>query len=280
MLAQASADDSAHVLAVPVEGGATVVAWERPAAFSPDGSLAVEAEGTRVRVTRRVDGESWTIANDGRELRFDSGGGQVAWDVASKGIAHPDVREHALWVGEVTGAGARKLATTVGGGLVGWAQGDQALVATGRIGAGGQEGIWSIPLDGSDPILIHQVLRPRDVLLSPAGGWVAFYAAFTGDPGQNGLWVLRIDGSSISKVTPFGAYRWRDEGHLLLIPLTDAQPPSLFEVDPAAGRARSAHRPDAHFAPDRQCRLARLPRRNPSGVHVLGGPCRMGAQAA
>ena len=237
VLAQASAEDPAHVLAVPVEGGSTVVAWERPAAFSPDGSLAVEAEGTRVRVTRRVNGESWTIDNDGRELRFDSGGGRVAWDVTSKGIAHPDVREHALWVGDVTGAGARVLATTVGGGLVGWAQGDQALVATGRIGAGGQEGIWSIPLDGSDPILIHQVLRPRDVLLSPAGGWVAFYAAFTGDPGQNGLWVLRIDGSSISKVTPFGAYRWRDEGHLLLIPLTVAQQPSIFEVDPAAGRA-------------------------------------------
>jgi hypothetical protein len=237
VLAQPSAEDSALVLSVPVEGGAAVVAWERPAAFSPDGSLAVEAEGTRVRLTRRVDGESWTIANDGRELRFAHSGSQVAWDVASKGIAHPDVREHALWVAEVTGAGARKLATTIGGGLVGWAQGGQALVATGRIGADGQEGIWSIPLDGSGPILLHQVFRPRDVLLSPAGGWVAFYAAFTGDSGQNGLWVLRIDGTSISKVTPFGSFRWRDEGHLLLIPLTNALPPSLFEVDPAAGRA-------------------------------------------
>ena len=237
VLARPSPESSALVLSLPVDGGTSRVAWERPAAFSPDGLLAVEAEGTRVRLTRREDGESWTIANDGRELRFAPGGRYVAWDVASKSIAHPDVREHALWVAEVTGAGGRRLATTIGGGLVGWAQDGLALVAAGRIESDGQEGLWSIPLDGSAPLLIHQVLRPRDVLLSPAGGWVAFYAAFTGDPGKNGLWVVRIDGSSISKITPFGAYRWRDEGHLLLIPLTGAELPSIFEVDPVAGRA-------------------------------------------
>lgn len=237
VLAQPSPDAPSVVLSVPVAGGAAEVAWERPAIFSPDGSLAIEPEGTRVRITRRVGGVSWAIANAGRELRFAPGGALVAWDVTSKGIAHPDVREHALWVAEVTGTGSRKLATTIGGGLVGWAEGGQALIATGRIGADGQEGIWSVALDGSEPKLIHQVHRPRDPLLSPAGGWVAFYVAFTGDPGQNGLWILRLTGASISKVTPFGAYRWRDEGRLLLIPLADSQPPSLFEIDAAAGRA-------------------------------------------
>ncbi len=237
MLAQPSPDDPAVLLSVPIGGSAPAVAWERPAVFSPDGSLAVEAEGARVRLTRRAGGESWTIANAGRELRFAPGGALVAWDVTSNGIAHPDVREHALWVAELKGSGARKLATTIGGGLVGWAEGGQALIATGRIGADGQEGIWSIGLDGSDPKLVHQVHRPRDPLLSPAGGWLAFYAAFTGDPGQNGLWILRLDGGSISKVTPFGAYRWRGEGRLLLIPLADSQTPSLFEIDAVAGRA-------------------------------------------
>ena len=237
VLAQPAPEDQAQVRAVPVDGGAARVAWEGPAAFSPDGLLAVEPEGDRVRLTRRSDDKSWTIANAGRELRFAPGGALVAWEVVAKGITHPDVREHSLWVAEVTGVGARKVATTIGGGLAGWAEGGQALIATGRIGAAGQEGIWLIALDGAAPRLIHQVVRPRDPVLSPSGGWVAFYAAFTGDPGQNGLWVLRIDGGSLSKITPFGAYRWRAEGRLLLIPLSDAQPPSFFEIDASAGRA-------------------------------------------
>jgi hypothetical protein len=229
--------------------------------------LAVEAEGTRVRLTRREDGESWTIANDGRELRFAPGGDYVAWDVASKSIAHPDVREHALWVAEVTGAGGRRLATTIGGGLVGWAHDGQALVAAGRIESDGQEGIWSIPLDGSAPLLIHQVLRPRDVLLSPAGGWVAFYAAFTGDAGQNGLWVVRIDGvrSPRSRSAPLAGRT------LALIPLTG---------DSCLRSSRSIRLPGTPLGRPTRCCLAAanadwlVSPTGPRGLHVLGGPCR------
>jgi len=237
VLTQPAPDEVASVQAIPVAGGEAQVAWKRPAAFSPDGSLAVELEGKAVRVTRRSTGASWAIANGGHELRFAPDGTRVAWEVVSSGITHPDVREHSLWVAEVTGAKPRKVATTIGGGLVGWAAGGQALIATGRTAANGHEGIWSIGLDGSVPRLIHQVLRPRDPLLSPGGEWLAFHVAFTGDPGQNGLWVLRIDGTALSKITPFGSYRWRADGRLLLIPLTAGQAPMLFEVDASAGRA-------------------------------------------
>jgi len=237
VLTQPAPQKTALVKAIPVAGGQPQVAWKRPAAFSPDGSLVVELEGEAVRVTRRSNGASWTIANGGRELRFAPDGTRVAWDVVSSGITHPDVREHSLWVAEVTGARARRVATTIGGGLVGWAAGGQSLIATGRVHANGQEGIWSIGLDGSEPQLIHQVYRPRDPLLSPGGGWLAFHVAFTGDAGQNGLWILRTDGSGLSKITPFGAYRWRADDRLLLIPLSMDVAPMLFEVDASAGRA-------------------------------------------
>jgi Tol biopolymer transport system component len=36
---------------------------------------------------------------------------------------------------------------------------------------------------------------------------------------------------------PFGAYRWRADGRLLLIPFTTDGAPTLFEVDASAGRA-------------------------------------------
>lgn len=237
VLAQPAQDKPAQVQGIPLAGGKAKVVWKRPAAFSPDGSLAVEAEGNAVRVTRRSSGSSWLIANEGRELKFAPDGARVAWDVASSSIKHPDLRQHALWVGETTGARPRKLATTIGGGLVGWATGGQALIATGRMQSDGPEGLWSIGLGGEEPRLIHQAYRPRDVLLSPGGEWIAFHVAFTGDAGQNGLWVVRTDGTGLSKITPFGAYRWRTDGRLLLIPLHLDEAPTLFEVDTVAGRA-------------------------------------------
>jgi dipeptidyl aminopeptidase/acylaminoacyl peptidase len=226
-----------QVQAIPVAGGKAELAWKRPASFSPDGSLAVEQETDSVRITRRSSGASWAIANAGRELRFSPDGTRIAWDIVSSGITHPDVREHSVWVAEVSGASPRKLATTIGGGLVGWTAGGQALIVTGRIQANGQEGIWSIGLDASEPRLIHRAYRPRDPLISPGGEWIAFHIAFTGDAGQNGLWIVRTDGSALSKITPFGAYRWRTDDRLLLIPLTAQEAPTLFEIDASAGRA-------------------------------------------
>ncbi len=108
VLTQPAPEKEAQIKAVPVTGGQAQVAWRRPAAFSPDGSLAIELEGEAVRVTRRSNGSSWTIANGGRELRFAPDGTRVAWDVVSSGITHPDVREHSAVGGR--GLGRRKCA--------------------------------------------------------------------------------------------------------------------------------------------------------------------------
>lgn len=238
VLAAPQAGEPAALMAVALSGGPRKLIWEEPAALSPDGALVLQPAADRVRFTRLADGSWWTIYTAGREPRPSPSGKLIAWDVVSRGISHPDVREHALWTAEVNGGKPRKLAVVIGGGLVGWGAGESTLIATGRIGATGKEGVWAIPLDGSEPRLLHQVLRPRDPLLSPGGEWLAFYVAFTGDSGQNGLWVLRTDGTSLSKITPFGAYRWRSTGRLLLIPYGEGVLPRLFEVDAAAGQAR------------------------------------------
>jgi hypothetical protein len=237
VLASPRPDTPAALMAVPLAGGPRRQVWEQPAVLSPDGALALQAAADRVRFTRLADGSWWTIYTAGREPLVSPSGKYVTWDVYSRGISHPDVREHALWVAEVTGSKPRRLAALIGGELVGWGAGETVLIATGRLGATGKEGVWAIPLDSSEPVLLHEVLRPRDPLLSAGGEWLAFYVAFTGDGGQNGLWVLRTDGTSLSKVTPFGSYRWRAEGRLLLIPLGEGTAPRLFEVDAAAGKA-------------------------------------------
>jgi hypothetical protein len=75
--------------------------------------------------------------------------------------------------------------------------------------------------------------------LSPQGGWLAYMVAFSGDPANDGLWVVATDGSGARKLDLFGAYRWRAEGRLVLIPLeAGAAGQRLVEVDAQTGALR------------------------------------------
>jgi dipeptidyl aminopeptidase/acylaminoacyl peptidase len=59
-------------------------------------------------------------------------------------------------------------------------------------------------------------------------------------PGQDG--TAQADGSGARRLPVFGAYRWRSEGKLLVIPLESAEGSAshrLLEVDVASGEARA-----------------------------------------
>jgi Tol biopolymer transport system component len=78
----------------------------------------------------------------------------------------------------------------------------------------------------------------RSPLLSPNGEWLAFTVAFDTQEERNGLWVMRTDGSFSKKLDLFGAYRWRREGELLVIPLDLENPgPALWQVDVINGKS-------------------------------------------
>ncbi|MGH2523743.1 MAG: TolB family protein, partial [Anaerolineales bacterium] len=90
---------------------------------------------------------------------------------------------------------------------------------------------------------IAQSKRLRGGSISPGGGWVAYQVTFSGDPAQDGLWVARSDGSASRKLEFFGAYRWRAEGRLLVIPLEttggSAGSRRFVEVEVSAGEMRA-----------------------------------------
>src|SRR5688500_206261 len=54
--------------------------------------------------------------------------------------------------------------------------------------------------------------------VSPDGEWVAYYAAWNQDAGQNGLWAMKTDGSVRRKLAFNGSYRWTADGRLIVIP--------------------------------------------------------------
>ncbi|MCK5053696.1 MAG: hypothetical protein KAR65_05440, partial [Anaerolineales bacterium] len=72
----------------------------------------------------------------------------------------------------------------------------------------------------------------RSLLLSPAGGWLAFFVTFENQPDRNGLWIIGMDGSEKHHHSFIGAYRWRGEGQLLVIPQDlDAPGAYLWQID-------------------------------------------------
>jgi hypothetical protein len=69
---------------------------------------------------------------------------------------------------------------------------------------------------------------------------VAYYITFDTDTSRSGIWVQRTDGSGARKLDLWGAYQWRDESHLLAIPMRKPGETAfeVWEVDAASGASR------------------------------------------
>jgi hypothetical protein len=186
----------------------------------------------RTFVERWVDGEKWEIPNEGRVVSFSPSGQFIEWEVRSRGIEFPDLRQQAVWLASYNGEAARNVVTITGGDFVGWVNGEDEIIVTGRLAPYGPSGIWRITVENGAGQLLLELDRVRSPLLSPNGDWLAFIVAFDTQEERNGLWVMRTDGSFSQKLDLFGAYRWRREGELLVIPLDLERPgPTLWQVD-------------------------------------------------
>jgi Tol biopolymer transport system component len=82
--------------------------------------------------------------------------------------------------------------------------------------------------------------RISGVSASKDGRWVAYYITFDTDSSRSGIWVQRTDGSGARKLALWGAYQWRDDSHLLVIPMRRPEEAAfeVWEVDAASGAPR------------------------------------------
>lgn len=226
----------AEVLAVPADGGDPRLAFTHVGVVSADWTLLAYPQAGRTFVEFVASSERWAVPNEGRGVWLSPAGHAVAWEIGSRGITHPDLRERAIWVANADGSGAEEWVRLWGGGFVGWTNGGQDVIVSGRLQAEGPSGLWRIERDKGRAVLLVEAEQPRDPLLSPSGEWLAFYQAFDSGPGENGLWIVRTDGSQVSRIDLFGAYRWRRDGQLLVIPLdVDGPGAAIWQVDAASG---------------------------------------------
>jgi hypothetical protein len=229
---------SAGLYGVPSAGGSSTIVNDQVGVYSQSMTLVAYQQAGRVYVERWADGTRWTIPSAGRIIQFSPSGRMVSWAVGSRSIRYPDVRQSTIWVSDSDGNNAHEVITVNGGYLIGWEEGDESIYVTGSFGPSMPSGIWNIDLETGAARLVIESERPRSALLSPGGSYIVFYVALSSDSEANGMWIVPTDGSPGIKLDLFGAYRWRYDDVLLVIPL-DMEGPgiSLWQVNAASGEA-------------------------------------------
>jgi hypothetical protein len=208
------------IYAVSVDGGDPTLIQPQIGQLSDDGHWMVESSGRRLQL-RSLDGaRSWLLPEGATRIVFDRRSKWIAWQVGSQVVSQLDIRQRQVWVADVEGLQAQPLAVMIGGGWISWVEGGVSLLASGRVLGEQEYGIWRLGLDGSAR-LIFPAERPRGLLLSPGGQWLAFYIAFEAEDVRNGLWIIRSDGTQAQRLPEFGSYRWRDDHNLVVIPWGD-----------------------------------------------------------
>ena len=232
-----SATDPSGLWAVPAEGGAARFVTDRLGIRSADGQLIAYPEAGQTYI-ERLGGERWAVANGGRAISFSPDGTRIAWQQASSTVNF-DRRQVALWVANLDGSEARQVLTLTGGGLVDWLPDGQRWLVSGRDEGDRQDFYAVYDLAQDSLTVVVEAAELRGGLLSPDGGWLAYQVTFTGDADDDGLWIMPLAGGEARRLEYYGAYRWRDNDELLVIPLDGAATQRLVSVRAESGEARA-----------------------------------------
>ena len=237
-----SEGDPAGIYAVDILTGAQKSPqWSgRVAIYSPDRSLIEYTNNFETVIERLGTGEKWAIPGQ-VPVDFAPDNQHVAWD-SDVDITGPyDQRPSDLFVADVNTRKPVRITRVYGGGLIGWLPRGLKLMYQGRPSLDVRERTLTL-LDLTTNVTTTLVSAERlaGVSVSKDGTWLAYYIAFDADPSRNGLWVQRTDGSQQRKLDVWGAYQWRDESHLLVIPMRASGNIAfeVWEIDATSGRQR------------------------------------------
>jgi len=230
-----SSGQPSGIWGVNLSGGPPTLVTARLGVYSPDETLVAYPAGGQTYI-ERLDGKTWVIANGGRAVIFSPDSRSIAWQTSTSSVNF-DTRQVLIWAAAVDGSGAHKLATLIGGNLAAWFPDGHRLLVTSR--ANNLSQVQALNVDDHSLTLLASAPRIQGLSLSPRGGWIAYSVTFTGDATLDGLWAARTAGGAPGRLADFGAFAWRTEGELLIIPLEPtASSNRLVEVAAEGGAER------------------------------------------
>jgi Tol biopolymer transport system component len=205
--------------------------------YSPDRSLVAYPQDTRTLVEKISSGERWVIPNNGQSVEFAPDNQHLAWE--AEAISGPyDQRQNEIFVSNLDGKEATKVARVFGGGLVGWLPRGLGIMFMGRPTLSSHDSTLTV-LDLRANVAADLVTAERisGVRMSNDGTWVSYFISFNEDEERNGIWVQPTDGSEARQIDLWGAYQWRDDSRLLVIPARTApdQPFEIWQIDAETG---------------------------------------------
>ncbi len=210
-----------------------ILVTERIALYTEDWTYLVDLDEETTVIERLADGARWTVPAEGRPVSFSPGRKHIAWQVSNE-EALSEHRMTQVWVANLDGSNARSVATLPRGGLSGWIS-DDVLLLSGRESLQSREQVlYTLSLTSGHTTELVRAERLRGGLLSPDGAWLVYLIALNEDQAQNGLWLMRTDGSARRRLESelFGAYQWRDARRLLIVPFRlEGVSHELWELD-------------------------------------------------
>ncbi len=211
--------------------------------YSPDRAIVGVPAGDSIKFTNQTTGQSWLVNTGGHRPDFSPDGRQLVW-VATDREGPYDQRRSDVWLANLDGSHAQKLLTLYGGGFSGWYPDGRRILLVGLENIGDEEQkLISYRLDTGQQLRLARHKRIRGVEISPGGSWVVYYVDFAADdaPADRGIWAVSGDGVTRQKLAApgFGAYRWRNDATLLLLPMraTATDSMQLWAIEVAQNRA-------------------------------------------
>jgi len=159
------------------------------------------------------------IPSEGQAVFFSPNNERVAWQVIQQIGIYGDRRSE-ISVATINGQNARQVIAATGGSIVGWLDDDHLLLLAGMPGKdANHRALFSIAVDDEERVDLIDNDRIVAAGIAPGGEWVWYAVAFSPeDPANDGLWVVRRDGTHRYQMDVFGAPQWRDATHLLIVP--------------------------------------------------------------
>lgn len=208
---------STGIYEVAATGGQVTRRFSSVAYFSPKLRWAVRPGSGEATVLERLA--------DGKRFTLPTYGADVTWNDAETGLAYTrsdtsgnyDRRATRVYVADAFGS-PRNVATLYGGGVSGWVD-DNTLLLSGKSAPGNRDReLFTLNIRSGAKKTLRTALGFRGISLSPDGARVLYTVSFD-SAARNGLWLQRTAGGPPTEINDFGAYRWRDAGRFVLIPL-------------------------------------------------------------